>query len=227
MSSSSEPSTVDRVTQELRDRIRRGLLVGGQRLIEADWTSALNVSRGPVREAFGRLVVEGLLVVEPKRGAVVRQLGEKEIADLYEARTAIEGRAAAAAARAVDAGDNRARVEEALREHQHFLDGGEFGHYLGVNERFHYLVLDIADNGMLRRLGEQLLVLAYHLQTTRVAQATAPLPLLTVAGSAQRHCDIMEAILAGDAAEAERLMCTHLALTRDGILEADRLHKRS
>lgn len=216
------PSTVDRVTQELRDRIRRGTLVGGQRLIEAEWTSALNVSRGPVREAFGRLVAEGLLVVEPKRGAVVRQLGPKEIIDLYEAREAIEGQAAAAAARCIGTGDNRARLEEVLRDHQHFLAGGEFGHYLGVNERFHQLVLEIADNGILRRLGEQLHVMAYHLQTTRVLRATTPVPLLSVAGSARFHCDIMEAILEGDANAAERLMRAHLATTRDGILEVDR-----
>lgn len=221
MSTNTEPSTVDRIAQELRDRIRRGILVGGQRLIEAEWTRALSVSRGPVREAFGRLAAEGLVVVEPRRGAVVRLLNTKEILDLYEARAAIEGQAAAAAARSIGTGDNRSRLRQVRDEHQQFLAGGEFGHYLAVNERFHHLVLEIADNEILRRLGEQLHVMAYHLQTTRVSRAITPIPLLSVSSSARFHRDISEAILEGDPVAADRLMRAHLAMTRDGILEVD------
>ncbi|WP_083933235.1 GntR family transcriptional regulator [Sciscionella marina] len=217
-----EVSAVDRIAEELRERIRRGQLVGGQRLIEADWTRELQVSRGPVREAFGRLAAEGLVIVERKRGAVVRRLNTKDILDLYEARAAIEGQAAAAAARCVGAADNRTRLEQVLHEHQRFLDGGEFSHYLGVNENFHRVILEIADNDILQRLGRQLHVMAYHLQTTRVSRATTPVPLLSVADSARFHCDITEAVLAGKSEQAERLMREHLMTTRDGILEVDR-----
>lgn len=220
--SSGTGSAVDRIADELRRRIRRGELVGGQRLIEADWTRELGVSRGPVREALGRLASEGLVVIEAKRGAVVRRLLAKDIEDLYEARAAIEGQAAAAAARRIDEGGHRAALEALLREHDGFVEGGEFGVYLGASVRFHELVLEIADNAILSRLGGQLHVMAYHLQSTRVAKATVSAPHLSVSGSARCHHDIGNAILRGDAGTAQRLMQEHQAATRDGILAVDR-----
>ena len=213
---------VDRIAGELRRRIRRGELVGGQRLIEADWTQELGVSRGPVREALGRLASEGLVVIEAKRGAVVRRLLAKDIDDLYEARAAIEGQAAAAAARRIDEAGHRADLEKLLAEHEEFAGGGEFGQYLAASVRFHELVLEIADNEILSRLGGQLHVMAYHLQTTRVARATGPVSHLTVSGSARCHREIGAAILRGDAEAAERLMREHQMATRDGILAVDR-----
>ncbi|WP_344897243.1 GntR family transcriptional regulator [Nonomuraea antimicrobica] len=109
--SESGPSVVERIADELRERasarIKRGQLVGGRRLIEADWTREPGVSRGPAREALGRLAGEGPVVVEPKRGAVVRRLHTKDIIDLYAARAAIEGHAAALAASHIGPGQDR------------------------------------------------------------------------------------------------------------------------
>ncbi|MDN5914476.1 MAG: GntR family transcriptional regulator [Pseudonocardia sp.] len=210
------------MADELRRRIRRGELVGGQRLVEADWTQELGVSRGPVREALGRLASEGLVVIEAQRGAVVRRMLVKDIEDLYEARAAIEGQAAFAAAQRINEGGHRGALEALLGEQEEFVGGGEFGRYLGSSVRFHELVLEFANNEFLSRLGKQLHVMAYHLHTTRVARATTLLSPLTVSGSAQCHRDIGAAILRGDAERAERLMREHQMQTRDGILAVDR-----
>lgn len=210
------------MADEFRRRIRRGDLVGGQRLVEADWTRELGVSRGPVREALGRLASEGLVVIEAKRGAVVRRMLAKDIEDLYEARAAIEGQAAFAAAKRIDEGDHRGVLEAVLGEHEEFAGGGAFGRYVGSSVRFHELVLEFANNEFLSRLGKQLHVMAYHLHTTRVARATALASPLTVAGSARSHREIGLAILRGDAELAERLMREHQRETRDGILAVDR-----
>lgn len=191
-------------------------------MVEVDWTRELRVSRGPLREALSRLASEGLVVVEPKRGAVVRRLGSKEIVDLYEARAAIEGRAAALAARSIDRGDHKVMLRDLLGKNAAFVRGGDRVRYMEINERFHHLVLDIAGNEMLRRFGEQLHAMAYHLQTTRVARASASSSVLTVAGSARFHRDIGNAILHGNESRAEQLMREHLFETRDGILAVDR-----
>jgi GntR family transcriptional regulator, vanillate catabolism transcriptional regulator len=216
-------SVTDRITADLRDRIKLGQLVGGQRLIEADWTREFGVSRGPVREAFGRLVSEGLVTVEPNRGAVVKKLSVKDIVDIFETRAAIEGKAAALAAQGIAQRDHRTRLKALLKENSQYLRGGSFADYLNVNERFHDLVLDLADNETLRRFGHQLHAMAYHLQTTRVITlATSPSMALSVADSARFHRDIGAAILKGDADEAERLMRHHLDQTRDAILSTER-----
>ena len=53
----------------------------------------LGVSRGPIREAIGRLAAEGLVTVRPRRGAVVRSLSADEFLELYQVREALEAMA--------------------------------------------------------------------------------------------------------------------------------------
>lgn len=78
----------------LRDRILAGLLVKGTHLVEAKIAAQLNVSRGTVREAFGILTTEGLIVEGSRRGAFVVSLTEADVREIYDVRAAVEGRAA-------------------------------------------------------------------------------------------------------------------------------------
>src|SRR5947209_16259053 len=65
----------------------------GTELSEVALSRELGVSRGPLREAIGRLAAEGLVTVRPRRGAVVRSLSEEEFLELYQVREALEGMA--------------------------------------------------------------------------------------------------------------------------------------
>ncbi len=87
-------STVHLVAAELRKAILTGALPVGGPIGEVEIAAQLGVSRGPLREAAQRLVQEGLLVSYPGRGMRVRRIGPDEVADLYEARLALEGHAA-------------------------------------------------------------------------------------------------------------------------------------
>ncbi len=87
-------STVERITARLREGIVVGTLAPGQRLREVDIARQLQVSRGPVREAFQRLIQEGLLEAQPARGVCVPLLDSEDIADVYLARRALETAAA-------------------------------------------------------------------------------------------------------------------------------------
>ena len=53
-------------------------------------SETLGVSRGPIREAIGRLAAEGLVTVRPRRGAVVRALSSDEFIEAYQVREALE-----------------------------------------------------------------------------------------------------------------------------------------
>src|SRR5580700_4137455 len=64
----------DEVADALRNAIVKGLFESGQRLIEHELATQLDVSRGPVREALSRLSQEGLVVVDRHRGASVASL---------------------------------------------------------------------------------------------------------------------------------------------------------
>jgi len=78
----------------LREGILVGTLAPGQHLREVDTAKQLQVSRGPLREAFQRLIQEGLLEAQPARGVSVPLLDSEAIADVYLAREALETAAA-------------------------------------------------------------------------------------------------------------------------------------
>ena len=82
-------STPERIATQLRSGIVSGRLPPGQALREVEIARQLGVSRGPVREAFQRLIQEGLLEAHPARGVFVPQLTADDIADLYLARSAV------------------------------------------------------------------------------------------------------------------------------------------
>src|SRR5205085_11874808 len=67
----------------IREAILDGELTAGERLKEDDLARRLDVSRTPIREALRRLEAEGLVVVEPHRGATVRAYETTEPDDLY------------------------------------------------------------------------------------------------------------------------------------------------
>ena len=84
----------ERVHDHLRDEILSGRMTSGTELSEVALAESLGVSRGPVREALGRLATEGLVTIRPRRGAVVRALSSDEFIEAYQVREALETMAA-------------------------------------------------------------------------------------------------------------------------------------
>ncbi len=87
-------TTVDVLVDALRARILDGDLGGGARLVEQELSRTYDVARHTVRAALRALQSEGLVVVEPHRGARVASLGAGAVRGLYELRAALEVEAA-------------------------------------------------------------------------------------------------------------------------------------
>ncbi len=79
--------------RRLRDRIVRGELLAGQRLMPEELGQELSISPTPVKEALLMLERDGLIVSTARRGSIVRRFTPRDIAELYEARLMIEQRA--------------------------------------------------------------------------------------------------------------------------------------
>ncbi len=96
------------LAEDAADRIREQILSGGfhqgEHLVEAKLAEQLNISRGPVREAFKLLRAEGLLNEEPRRGTFVVSLTADDVREIYGLRAALESRAARLLARGRDPG---------------------------------------------------------------------------------------------------------------------------
>jgi DNA-binding GntR family transcriptional regulator len=87
-------SAVDELAAALRRRILDGDLRGGVRLPESELTATYLVARHTARAALRKLAAEGLVTIEPHRGARVAMLDAAAVEGLYELRTALELEAA-------------------------------------------------------------------------------------------------------------------------------------
>jgi DNA-binding GntR family transcriptional regulator len=196
-------TTVEYVLAHLRDGIVQGRYAPGQRLIEADLTRDLGVSRGPLREAFRRLSAEGLIEMVPHRGALVRRLSLREMTELFQIRHALEILAVRLAAAAVRDPEVRQSFEEGIAPiwADHVRSGPD---YVDENTRFHDAVANAGGNRQLLSLTRQmqLALLMYQLAGVLTPEV--------LAASVAEHRAVAAAILAGDVEGAEEHMRAHL-----------------
>jgi DNA-binding GntR family transcriptional regulator len=87
-------AVVDTVTDALRREILDGERPAGARLVEQELCAQYGVARHSLRAALRALAAEGLIRVEPNRGARVAVLSPDDIRGLYELRAALETEAA-------------------------------------------------------------------------------------------------------------------------------------
>jgi DNA-binding GntR family transcriptional regulator len=211
-----------RVHERLRDQILSGELEPGTELAEVALSEQLGVSRGPVREALGRLASEGLVIVRPRRGAVVRSLSTEEFLELYQVREALEGMAVRLAVPRLDEEDfeDLYRLNETMARH---AERDEVAQFFEANVAFHGRLLQASGNVKLQELYSQLVgqLGRYRLRS------------LMLRGNLQRsvaeHAAILRAAKRGDAARAADLMSEHIrvpqrslkALRDDDLASAD------
>ena len=203
---SASPTVVEYALDALRSGIKEGRYTPGQRLIEADLTRELNVSRGPVREAMHRLAGEGLVVIEPHRGVVVRRLTREDVANLYEVREGIEGLAARLAAKHIDEADNAKRLRAAIKQMRDVFESGDAAAYMESNESLHGLIFELSGNNALVKMVQQLRLPVFRLQFSRMMRSSAE----AKNDSVEDHEKVVQAILAGNPKKAERAMKTHV-----------------
>jgi DNA-binding GntR family transcriptional regulator len=192
------------VADYLSSAILNGRFAPGQRLIEAELTSDLGVSRGPVREAFRRLSAEGLIEIVPNRGAVVRRLSIVEALELFEIRTELEALAARRAAANMKDPCVRAAFETAITPIWNLDARHSTADYLQENQHFHTAIMIAAGNGQLIKLNQQM-----HLSLI-MAQISASLTSHVISASLHEHRMIASAIRARDVEGADAAIRDHL-----------------
>lgn len=82
--------TTDKVYRELKNAILKRTLIPGQKLDIFQLAEQFNVSRTPVKEAFNRLQMEGLLVIRPRKGTYVAEIDLNKVAEVFDARLLFE-----------------------------------------------------------------------------------------------------------------------------------------
>jgi DNA-binding GntR family transcriptional regulator len=103
-----------------------------------------------VREALGRLALEGLIVRRPRVGTVVAPLDIREIEHAFEVRHMLEGRSAALAARNAGIEDIRA-ITQAFEGAEAAIAAADFRAMLMMDRAFHRAVAFATNNPTLAR----------------------------------------------------------------------------
>jgi GntR family carbon starvation induced transcriptional regulator len=205
------------------DRIRRAVIFGdikaGERLTSSAWGTKLKVSQTPLREAFQRLVAEGLLTYDSARGARVATTSLRELTELYELRVDLEPRAVSDS---VLHGDDKWRdqlthayttLKAAVSDEAVLRERGHIATHL----TFHSVLRSRCTSRWLLRFAEQL---ADHSVRFAFTSLSTPRGRRT---SSEEHEAMFHAAIAGNAKECGRLARRHMHLWRDAARAA--LHR--
>jgi GntR family transcriptional regulator of gluconate operon len=194
------------LAENAADRIREQVLIGGyrqgQHLVEAKIADELQISRGPVREAFKMLRAEGLLLEEPRRGTFVVSITPQDVRDIYGLRAAIEGAAARLMCRHHDpaAIDLLAEAAEAIAA---AAETGDPTAVARADLAFHEQLCQLSGNVRLLETFRRYVPVLRGL--LRMDERIMP----SIDDVADQHRPVVVAIRAGDADEAVRLVTEH------------------
>jgi DNA-binding GntR family transcriptional regulator len=201
----------DRAFTALHDAIVTGLLAPGERLPIEELGASLGMSAMPIREALRRLDAAGLVENIPHRGARVTELSIEDLAEVYEARLALEPLAVARAAERFD-GDAAALAGERLAVLTALRDTNSPETW-AAHTAFHFALYEAADSSWLLRLIEPLWETS---QRYRLATKIAP----KLEARRAEHEEILRACVEHDAAHAARSLYNHLAATANMVSAA-------
>jgi DNA-binding GntR family transcriptional regulator len=192
-----------RVYDHLRGEILGDRLPPGTELSEVALSRELSVSRGPIREAMGRLAAEGLVTVRPRRGAEVRSLTPEELIDAYQVREALEVLAVRLAVpRATDA--DLAGLDELVDRMSEHAKIGAVSDFFAANVAFHELLCELSGNKKLLQVHHRLAGEIGRFQARTLALRG------NLDGSVTEHRAILAAMRLHDANKAAELTAAHI-----------------
>lgn len=137
----------EQIREVLLERILKGELQPGDRIVELQIARELGTSQAPVREALSELQSLGFVEHEPYRGTRVRRITEEELAEIYPVRAALEDLAAQEAASKLDGRVGELESEfDAMRD---AADRHDLQDLAAHDATFHHLIVEAAGNRVL------------------------------------------------------------------------------
>lgn len=203
-------STADYATSEIRQLILSGELASGARLDQVELAQKLEVSRHPIRQAIERLAERGFVSLSPHRSAVVAEISDRDMNDLYIVRRMLEP---AAVGVAFSHYDNTLleRVDMLVKDMRRATAAGDLDSYMDANRVFHLSMYAPCPNRHLVRTIESLFDLSERYQRTSLAQPGR------MKRSNDDHAEMVEAIRAGKPEQLIELIEEHNSLTQKAV----------
>jgi DNA-binding GntR family transcriptional regulator len=201
-----------RVANRLRELLVRGELEPGSKLNERELCEQLGVSRTPLREAIRLLVAEGLVVLDPGRGAFTPTWSKDDISNTFELLGALEGLAGELAAQRITT-QELAELTALQHEMQAAYERRDLPAYYQLNAQAHDLLSNAAGNPVLRETWKQVNGRMHALRFRSNQDEAKWVKAL------DEHAQILAALKARDGAAARQLLEQHLRRKRDAVLK--------
>ena len=201
------------IYETIREAIQIGRYAPGHHLVADDLAQEFGTSRMPVREALQRLENAGLVSITPHRGAVVSELSEQEIVEVYHIRAVLEGLAARLAAPHLGPADYdrlNALIDDMASTGTAEPDLDQL---LRGNRDLHEIIWQAAQAPRLHALLENLYDASRRFRNISILLSGRLEQIV------QEHRRIVQALAAGDPAAAERFANEHHEITAQRLLD--------
>lgn len=209
---SGDLSLADRAYRQLRQRILDSHIESGVSLSVPALARELDISRSPVREAVQRLIHDGLATHVPHRGAVVARMDRDELIDIYVVKEPLIGLAGRLAATRVTQADVET-LEAMMADQDAALAADQAeSNFMALDLEFHAFINHLAGNATLSA------TMAGFDSKTSLAFPSAWAEPVYAQLSVQEHHAITNALIAGDADEADRASRAHVRNVRTRLV---------
>lgn len=203
-------NTAETTYDELKQQILSGILRPAEHLVESTLAESLNTSRHNVRNALDHLKNDGLVEIEPNKGARVTSLTLEEVVDMYIAREGLEAEIIRLAVEKIT-GDQIDEMQALLDSMKEAFAEKKFGRYSELNKEFHQIIYIASGNFTLPDLISQIRL--------RLARLNIRVIMLPGRGdsSLTEHIAIYEAIAQRDKGLAVLAVRQHISAVRRDI----------
>ncbi len=180
-----------------------GVISPGTRMMEVELAEEMGVSRTPVREAIRKLEKEGMISIEPRRGAYASSLSNQDMVDILEVRQTMEGLAAdLATVRFTE--DQKKELLEVSEAFNQAVASGDMEQMIALDTLFHHLIVEGTGNKLLAVMVSQLqdMVLRFRYLYYDDFRRAEKMP--------EEHKEILDAIFDGDPNKAKEAADNHI-----------------
>lgn len=200
------------VYEELKLQILTGSIVPGTRMMEVELAEEMGVSRTPIREAIRKLEKEGLVTIEPRRGAYASRISTEDMVEILEVRQDLEGLAAFFAASRMSK-ENLNKLRTVSEQYNKAVEEGNMSDMIRYDTMFHRLIVDSCSNKILVHMVEQLqeMVLRFRYIYYDNFKRAEHMPA--------EHQAILEAIAEGDEEKAREAADVHILRLKQLVIE--------
>ena len=207
------------VYEELKRQIMVGEIAPGTRMMEVELADEMGVSRTPVREAIRKLEKEGLVTIEPRRGAYASDISAKEMVDILEVRQDLEGMAAGIAAQKITE-EGKEELERLVQVYKESVEKEDIEEIIANDEAFHKYIVSLSGNKTLIKMVSQVQELVLRFRYIYYEDFSR------FRNQPTEHQAIVDAIISGSSSSARINAEEHLARLKDFVIkEGNKLNK--